>query len=145
MAVDIRLRVLSDALAGQEVTNQSAPVPMGWGQGLELRFHPARGLDPPARQATVALLQDRWILQNLRSRNGTFVASRRIRRPETLQHGQPSLVPRARRSMSSWPASAWAPNPRVPSVHRTLHPPRLPLPPSTALPRAQPFSGGPGR
>ena len=74
----VTLRVLSGALAGQELVLDKSIVVAGRHPLCDLRFDAERDRDVSARHAEIRAAGEAWVVRDLGSTNGTFVTGERL-------------------------------------------------------------------
>jgi S1-C subfamily serine protease len=85
--VDARLHVLTGARAGTVWTLGPTTLLVGRGGDADLRLSPEGDRAVSARHATLACVDGRWRIQDLQSRNGTFVNGQRVTGEVELRDG----------------------------------------------------------
>lgn len=80
-------RVLSGARSGYTLTTDEPFIRIGREEGLELRFDPHKDLEVSAHHATITLENDRWVLRDTHSTNGTFLNNVRVTDDVELKDG----------------------------------------------------------
>lgn len=83
----ITLHVRSGALIGRSFQFSRGPVRVGRRPDLELSLNPEEDLAASGLHAEFYETSDGWMVQDLDSRNGTWVNGRRIREPTPVQSG----------------------------------------------------------
>lgn len=81
------LRVVSGARAGLELSMQEGVIRIGRDPENDLQFDAAKDLTVSARHATITFENDRWILRDTASTNGTYHNGRRVDAAITLANG----------------------------------------------------------
>jgi len=71
--VKAQIHVLTGGLAGQVSVHSQSPIEIGRHPSSHLRFDPDRELDVSGRHAIITLKDNRWVIQDRGSMNGTLV------------------------------------------------------------------------
>jgi S1-C subfamily serine protease len=82
--VKAQVKVLTGARAGYTEVFSKPYIGFGRHPACDLRFDPERDLDVSARHAAIVGQDDRWLVRDLGSRNGTLVNGHRITRDTKL-------------------------------------------------------------
>jgi S1-C subfamily serine protease len=80
-------RVLSGGVTGTVYTPDTDSFTAGRHPAAELRFHPEHDAGVSGSHARFVLHQGRWYVQDLQSRNGTFVNGQPVTDPRVLEEG----------------------------------------------------------
>lgn len=88
----IELRILTGARAGQSQRFQRSTITIGRHPDCDLRFDATRDLDVSTRHAEIRAADDKYVVVDAQSTNGTFVNGKRVPRGEQRELAQGDVI-----------------------------------------------------